>query len=304
MRILIGYDGSACADEALDDLRRAGLPREAEALIISVAEVWLPSPPPSSYEVVEAASQGRAVAGLGEPGYDIPRAIEQAHELAFQASKIVSLYFPSWDVRVESRRGSPAGVLLEKANEWDSDLIVLGSHGRSALGRLILGSVSQRVVTEAACSARVARGHAQKGLSPIRIIIGTDGSPDSDLAVCKVGERIWPQNSEVRLVTAVDAWHQYAIEPEEKYAFARDIHQVNETRLRAAGLTVSSVIKEENPRGLLLEEAEAWHADCIFLGARSHGLLGRRLLGSVSTAVVSRAHCSVEVVRARKSGDV
>jgi nucleotide-binding universal stress UspA family protein len=42
MKILIGYDGSDCAEAALDDLRRAGLPETAEAHILSVAEVWLP----------------------------------------------------------------------------------------------------------------------------------------------------------------------------------------------------------------------------------------------------------------------
>ncbi len=42
MKILIAYDGSDCAEAALDDLQCAGLPLEAEAQIISVAEVWLP----------------------------------------------------------------------------------------------------------------------------------------------------------------------------------------------------------------------------------------------------------------------
>ena len=48
MRILIGYDGSESADAALDDLRRAGLPREVEALIVSVGEVMMP---PSSSDM-------------------------------------------------------------------------------------------------------------------------------------------------------------------------------------------------------------------------------------------------------------
>ena len=46
-----------------------------------------------------------------------------------------------------------------------------------------------------------------------------------------------------------------------------------------------------------LEEAERWGADCIFLGAKGHSRFERLLLGSVSTAVSARAHCSVEVVR-------
>ena len=57
MKILIGYDGSDCADSALDDLTRAGLPEIAEAHILSVARVWLPPPPPSIEEVVEQARE-------------------------------------------------------------------------------------------------------------------------------------------------------------------------------------------------------------------------------------------------------
>ena len=41
MRLVIGYDGSPCADAALDDLQRAGLPREGHLLLTMVTEVWL-----------------------------------------------------------------------------------------------------------------------------------------------------------------------------------------------------------------------------------------------------------------------
>ena len=44
MKVLIAYDGSESADTAIDGLRRAGVPREADALVASVAEVWLPAP--------------------------------------------------------------------------------------------------------------------------------------------------------------------------------------------------------------------------------------------------------------------
>ena len=63
-KILIGYDGSECADAALDDLSRAGLPPDAEAQILSVAEVWLPPPPPSAYEIVEQAREVEVPADL------------------------------------------------------------------------------------------------------------------------------------------------------------------------------------------------------------------------------------------------
>ena len=63
MKILIGYDGSASADAALDDLQQAGLPDECAALVMSVAEVWLPPPPPSSYEILEMTESAPKSAG-------------------------------------------------------------------------------------------------------------------------------------------------------------------------------------------------------------------------------------------------
>ena len=47
----------------------------------------------------------------------------------------------------------------------------------------------------------------------------------------------------------------------------------------------------------ILEEADAWGADCIFVGAKGTRGIDRLLLGSVSSAVAARAQCSVEVVR-------
>ena len=59
MKILIAYDGSNCADAALEDLRRAGLPPEAEVVVLSVADVWLPPPSTSSERYVEPAFRER-----------------------------------------------------------------------------------------------------------------------------------------------------------------------------------------------------------------------------------------------------
>lgn len=294
MKILIAYDGSSCADAALEDLKRAGLPTDAEVLLMSVAEQWFPPPPPSSYEIVESAFVWSAAPGAEK---QMSQAVEQAQTTAFQASRIVQSNFPNWKIRAEGYCGSPASEIIDRAEEWGADLIVVGACGHSGFSRFIFGSVSQSVVTEAPCSIRVSRSCESKKEHHARIIIGLDGSSCSRVAVKTVAARAWPKGSEVRLVTSVDPWHMYALEPADKYAGAKGIQQAAEAELRAAGLQVSSVIKEENPRHLLVAEAERWKADSIFVGARGLGRLGRLLLGSVSAAVVSRAHCSVEVVR-------
>jgi nucleotide-binding universal stress UspA family protein len=68
--------------------------------------------------------------------------------------------------------------------------------------------------------------------------------------------------------------------------------------LGAVGLKTSSVSEKGDPQKMLLGESEKWDADCIFVGTRDFkGAFERFRLGSVSTAIVTHAHCSVEVVR-------
>ncbi len=301
MRILIAYDGSQCAHAAIKDLRRAGLPDSAEAIVLCIAEQWFPPPPPSSYEVVEAALQ-EGIAFRAEPTErEVWRPAQEAIEFASLAATLVQSYFPGWQVRAEGLSGSPATEMIAEADEWNANLIVVGSHGRTALGHLILGSVSQRIVTEAHCSVRVGRaGIAERDL-PVRIIVGVDGSPGALSAVQAVAERRWPANTEVRLVTAVGPYDVYTTLAKEKSAGASSAQHAAEKILKSARLHVSSAIEEKDPKRLLKDEAEQWNADCIFVGARGLTRLERILLGSVSTAIVSRAHCSVEVVRPRRA---
>ena len=95
---------------------------------------------------------------------------------------------------------SAAWELVSKADRWKPDLIVVGSHGRTALGRFVLGSVSQRVLTEALCSVRIARGRVDEPNSPVRIIVGTDGSRPSEEALKAVAplKTEFNRNTEMR----------------------------------------------------------------------------------------------------------
>jgi nucleotide-binding universal stress UspA family protein len=81
--------------------------------------------------------------------------------------------------------------------------------------------------------------------------------------------------------------------------WVRRMVEASAEKLRAAELIVSSVVKEGDPKRVLVDEAERWKADCVFVGARGLRLIERFLLGSVSAAVAARVPCSVEVVRPR-----
>lgn len=290
MKILIAYDGSECAQAALDDLRVAGLPPQAEVKVVAVTEAWLP--PPSSWALLEGAS----------------RESQELSMLALAQGAAVSLrsLFPGWEVSAHEEIGSPASVLLKIADEWKPDLIVIGSHSRSAVGRFFLGSVSQKLVHEAHCSVRVARGRVQEPDTPLRLLIGVDGSAGAEAAVDVVASRNWPVQTEVLLATATWAAPHLFDEASanaltkwlaEEQARLTESVQTSLEKLQAAGLTVTALTRQEDPKTLLCEEAEKWGADCIFVGAKGMGKLERLLIGSISSAVTARAHCSVEIVR-------
>jgi nucleotide-binding universal stress UspA family protein len=300
MKALIAYDGSACADAALEDLKRAGLPGDVEAMAVTVAELWMPSPWATFKPVLTPATE------------QLHAQVEAARNLAIAASRRMQTIFPTWDVRAEALIGSPATAILSKADEWKPDLIVVGSHGRSALGRFILGSVSQKVVTEAHCSVRVARGRGIDAVAPARILLGFDGSFDARAAVHTIASREWPEKSAIRVIailapTISDSpllpWTPEQIAQREASAREWMQKQVEAAaeELRSSGLAVTPVITAGDPKQVLLDEVDGWGADCLFIGARGHNRLVRFMLGSVATAVATRAHCSVEVVRTKKS---
>lgn len=308
MKILIAYDGSPCADSALVDLRRAGLPPEAEALVFSVEESsLLPPPPPSSYEVVEGVFGGRTVA-LGQR----PRVITaNAEVLATLAAGRIREEFPTWEVRAEAAEGSPGKEIIKKASAWDTDLVVVGSHGRSALARFVLGSVSQKVVTEARSSVRVARADAVTDRKSARVLIGVDGSVASLDAVRKVASRAWPASSEALVVAAEDAYAQslrgkltpqLAASLDRWNQRAREMLDHAVADLQLAGMAARFAVIVGDPKRVLIEEAANWGADSIFVGSVGLGSrLERFLLGNVSAAVAADATCTVEVVRVKKA---
>src|SRR5580765_8242724 len=113
-RLLIGYDGSAAADAAIEDLVHACLPPPVEALVLSVADVWLPpeeaagnrSTPRLSPPGV--AGGERAFGGLDTDLYAKARAVlESSRTTAEQGAQRLARLFPDWRVSAEAMADSP-----------------------------------------------------------------------------------------------------------------------------------------------------------------------------------------------------
>ena len=284
MKVLVAYDGSECAECAVVDLRRAGLPKDAEILVVSVA-----------------AAEVTPTAGSDLPGSAISQASKTdlyvGKALTETVHKWMESNFPEWKSTSQLLVGSPATAILEKTASLRPDLIVIGSRGRSLAGSILLGSVSKKLTHESPCSVRVVRAASSPATSaphgPIRILVGNDGSAGAKEVIRKVADRVWPEKTEVYIVSVLE-------EPDDQQR-SRLTQTAEEfvNILQRVGLKATSTIVEGDPKRVLVAEADRLKVNAIFLGARGLGRLEEILLGSVSNSVLNHAHCAVEIVRGR-----
>ncbi len=145
MKILLATDGSAQSEAAIDMLKNFSFKSGDEMKIVSVVDMVVPM----------------AIDIYG--GY-LPDTTEMEKTAREHAEKVLSETCERLEgicknltVTSDVLFGSPESRIVETAEEWGSDLIVVGSHGYSRWERLLLGSVSQSVVHHAPCSVMVVR---------------------------------------------------------------------------------------------------------------------------------------------------
>lgn len=145
MKILIATDGSKYSNAAVEECCRMILdPERDEVQVVSVYENAYPitaEPFAMSQEYYEKLDE--TVRNIAS-GY-----VEEVQ-------KSISEKYPKAKLTTEILHGAPDQQIIERAKEWNADLIVVGSHGRGFWGRL-LGSVSDGVVHHAPCSVLVVR---------------------------------------------------------------------------------------------------------------------------------------------------
>lgn len=269
MRVLIGHDGSSYADAALEDLKRAGLPARVEALVVTVGEAPVVRPL-ASPEITFAGERVRSI--VDHANRQAAAFLAEEKGFGRDAAAKLSSYFPSWRVQSEVVTGRPANELIRKAREWEAELIVVGTQGLSALGRLILGSVSQEVVKDAHCSVRVGRSTANADRMGLKVLIGLELARSDDQVLRRILQRSWPTGTELRVMTGDDnRLHRWQSDGVFRDIFVGD--------LRVSAATVKGDTQE-----ILLDEARRVEADCI-------------VVGSGLAALAANAECSVEIVR-------
>ena len=204
-----------------------------------------------------------------------------------------------------------ANAIVERADRWRAQVIVLGSRGRGSLQSALMGSVSRDVMHEANCAVLVIKGRAR---TPQRFLIGLDGSSRSRRAVAFVSRVPPPARGRVTLLSVIEPTRATSIRPMPAYvrdvlvaelaaldrarlAKARREVSTAARRLKRAGWAVERVVRRGIPLRELLRTASSKRADIIVVGARGTGGLSRLLLGSVAEGTFAHASVPVLVVK-------
>jgi nucleotide-binding universal stress UspA family protein len=290
MRILIGVDGSSSSDEVVREAANRPWPARSEFALVTVVDPYFF--PKGSALLADA--KGKAQESLDEQA----KALGEA----------------GWLITTSVILDNPRHALPRVASEHKADLVMMGSHGRGAMGRLLLGSTAQAVLRHSACSVEIVRSPRKERRRDIgtgmRVLVPTDGSEYADAALQAVAERPWPNGSEFKIIASpelpvlVGEYPYYA--PEQLPELTKNYRDhASESAKRGAEMLTKAVLKtssevtepKDTPAYAILEAAEKWGADLIVMG--SHGRRGfdRLILGSVSETVALHARCSVEVVR-------
>ncbi len=288
MKVLVAVDSITTLDILLNEMIARSWPAGTEARVLSIVE--------------DGDVPGKL---WREEGYEISAVRREMHRRGEQitASAVERLRQKGISSRVVIMRGNPEFLISFAARSWPADLIVMRAHNRKDFRSRLLGSVAKSVVESAPCSVEIMR--PREKTDGFRVLLATDGSAASIAASQAIAEMSLPENTEVRVVRAVNAM-SYSLEElgliggaatDEAHRAIGNAVQV----LSAAPLKISAEVIAGSAARQIVARARQWGADLIVLGTNERRGLSRLLFGSTSAAVASGAHCSVRVIRRNES---
>ena len=295
-RLLVGIDFSPLSDAALAHATRIAGRHRAEVVLAHAGTIIDPAETALAPESAALAEYQKILADHQADSRN--RLARMARDLTAQGIRASELLLD----------GFPDSALVDGAEKVEADLVVLGTHGRTGLSRLLLGGVAERVVRLCRRHVLVTRAGEAAEHGYRRVLVATDFTPlgqrsfDAAMALVEPGG----------VVEVLHAWHlpafsgalvpgpvsDAALEP-----VRTSVEQGAREKLdamiaaHASGqATVEVSIVNDPPARAITERAEAGGHDLVVVGGHGKRGLRRWILGSVAEATVRHAPCSVLVI--------
>jgi nucleotide-binding universal stress UspA family protein len=246
---------------------------------------------------------------------------DAASQSSADSAAAAESYLASWATQLRERglttdtvvlAGDPADALVAEARRQHVDLLVLTTHGRSGIRRLIYGSIAEAVLAHSTVPVFLVRAGAPAAdLFPAgkrrEIVAPLDGSPLSEAALPVAVDLARSLSAELQLVRIV-VLSALVIETESGPRIPAELVEAEEQtatayltalteRLQSEGLTVGKTVHIASSAEGILETAEATHATLIVMATHGRSGVARTLLGSVAMDVLRRGILPVVFVR-------
>jgi nucleotide-binding universal stress UspA family protein len=286
-----------CATDLSDNANHAvthgiALAREFQARLLICHVIDLPTP----------AMYGEAYLA---PEEHLNRNLEYARE---NLTELMAGQQVKWEPIITV--GPAADEISRIAREQDADMTVTATRGRKGLKRLLLGSVTERLMRTLPCPLLVVRAAEplaqlpqEGGLQVRRILVGCDFSPDADLAFVHALSMAQEFQAELHLVHVIEMpVYTDILKPvlEHRRESSEAVKDFLQEKLRHLvpeearhWCRPKTALLEGQPYDQLLQYAGAQAIDLIVLGVRGHGLIGTMIVGSTTDRVIRQANCPV-----------
>jgi nucleotide-binding universal stress UspA family protein len=277
-KIIVGFDGS---EEARDGL--------ALARLLAAG---------TGAELIVAAAFGSMLAG---PGVDLGVLQQSYFQNVFE--KAANALGSSGFERRELRDASAPRGLAELAEKEGADLIVIGSAHRGAVGRVLFGSVGERLLYGGPCPVAIApRGYVDAETLDKGVVgVAYDGSDEATRALHAAAGLATLLGGRLSVVTVVDDYSSSVVSPtmipqEYLKAIEDSFQRIQDEALEQirGGISVSGAVVHGPPAQILIDSGA--EMDLLVMGSRGYGPARRTLLGGVSALVMREAPCPVIVV--------
>jgi nucleotide-binding universal stress UspA family protein len=224
---------------------------------------------------------------------------------------------PGVPVRFEVSEGPAAAEILGKAAAMSASLVVLGARGRSGLGRVLLGSVSEAVLRKASCPVMTVPKAANDAISAPpglfeHIVVGVDFSDCSIRALNYAMSLAQESNAKLTVVHVIERMpdlpreiHETVLAgPRNLEEFIASASQDRQSRLNdmipdavRAYCVVDTMVHSGTPYREILRVADEGRADLLVIGVRGRGAVDRAVFGSTADRLVRQASCPVLTLR-------